>query len=295
MSLLALFMFALVVSSAGAGAEPDPSPDEPLDDYRDYDGEGHRWDEDRYRHYDDHDWRYYNRPTRDPNASYIPCRNPRATRDEWGDCHCSPDTPHGNPDDANGCWACEPDCHMQATCVSPGRCQCLEDYEGDGISRCDVIVPQLVALSPTTAYSDVGTWIHVSFIFAGRNWEWRRNSAACRFGSYIAAAVNVTDSTMECRAPPHHPDTVEVAISIDGTNWSKERFLFVYRTEFNVFSILPIVLMYVAVIVAMATVIWRLIGRNPGAAPMEEAKAFLTNRKKSRGVGLAKKKKRYGP
>jgi hypothetical protein len=306
------------VADPAADPAGDPAAAGAGDDYPDYDSADNHWDDDHYPHddYHDYDGEYsgdydhdyydheyydhhrYSRPTRDPNASYVPCPNPRAVRDEYNYCACLPEYPFGSGEDENGCWKCDETCHAQATCVSPGRCQCLDNYEGDGVSRCDAIVPQLVALSPTTGYSDAGTWVHISFIHTAKNWEWQKNSAVCKFGSYAVSAVNVTDSTLECRAPPHHPAIVDVAISMDGNAWSKEKFTFVYRTQFNVLSILPIVLLYAAVILAIATVIWKLIGRRAEKeAAEEEQQAFLTRRKKSKGVGFAKAKmkKRMGP
>jgi hypothetical protein len=285
---------ALHVPGAAPDDYPDADPDHQQwnDDHNppdDYDSSGGDYDRDYYE-------RHYHRPTRDPKASYIPCPNPRAYRDDWDYCVCLSDYPYGSPDDQNGCWRCDQTCHLHATCVSPGRCQCLDNHEGDGVTRCDPIVPQLVALSPTTGYTDIGTWIHISFLYTAKNWEWQKNSAVCKFGSYVVPAVNVTDSTLECRAPPHHPATVQIAISIDGTGWSKETFVFVYQTQFNVFSILPIVGLYATVILAIAMVIWKLVGGGTGRGEVEEQEAFLIRRKKEKGAGVARKMKQgMGP
>jgi hypothetical protein len=174
----------------------------------------------------------------------------------------------------------------------------MESYEGDGVETCDTIVPQIVAISPTIGSIDEPTLVDISFIYTGYMSEYLRTSASCRFGALIIRAENVTNSTMQCRIPHRPPMTVDVRISLNNADWSRENVLFEFKQHFNVFVIMQFMFIYALIVFGVAAGIWKLVSIFKSEGQQEEAKPFLSRATKSQGVGFARKKRikeRFGP
>jgi hypothetical protein len=82
---------------------------------------------------------------------------------------------------------------------------------------------------------------------------------------------------------------VDVAISFDGGQWSAEAFRFRYKNRFNIFGILPIVLIYAMVIAALAVCIWRGAGMMRPVEDAAESQPFLGT-VAGEGAGVVKKR-----
>jgi hypothetical protein len=173
----------------------------------------------------------------------------------------------------------------------------METYEGDGINICETIVPEIVAISPTEGSMDEATLVQISFLYPVTVSEYHRHSPTCRFGSLTIHGENVTNSSMLCRVPPRAPGTVDVQISLNGADWSRGRVVFVFRQRFHLLLIMQFVFIYAVLVFAVATGIWKLVSL-ARPEPQEETRAFITGRKKSKGVGFGRKKgikERFGP
>jgi hypothetical protein len=257
-----LFLLAasLVLSAAPT---PAPEPDEPLEFYGAPD-EGATLDG---------DW---------PPAAFDPpsepCPGPNSFRNIYGYCDCVDDFPYGEPDTALGCWKCEPFCHGFATCKHPGICECEPHYRGNGIDKCEPILPQILSIAPIEGFSDVPTRVNVSYLFEGQHDARLKLVAYCRFGLIPVTAERVTDTMIQCVAPARPPQQVIVAISFDSTHWSREHFPFSYKKKFELGKFCLIAVAYAAVVAGIGGFIWRVVANTSprgGDGRREERQPFI--------------------
>jgi hypothetical protein len=207
-----------------------------------------------------------------------PCPGPNTFRNAYGFCSCLNDFPYGEPDTEKGCWKCDPFCHAFAACLYPGLCQCEPRYHGNGVDRCDPILPQILSISPKEGYSEEQTTVNVSYAFDVQG-DTERKAAYCRFGLIYHTAEVVTASYIQCVAPPRPPQQVNLAISFDAVHWSTDHFLFLYKQKFDVAKFLPIAAVYLLCVAGFIGFIWFVFGkqrRAPAPDTRDEMQPFVS-------------------
>lgn len=152
------------------------------------------------------------------------CPGINTIRNQDGKCECLPGFPFGNPVDGYGCWKCNSECHLNAQCVSPGKCVCLKGYIGDGITTCNVPVPHVKALAPENITSKT-EFINVVF---ETDTNFSAFSGFCRIGTTISLGEIISFDTIQCHVPPSTQSAMSVALSFDNVTWSTERFFLVF-------------------------------------------------------------------
>jgi hypothetical protein len=234
-----MILFALLFLATATDDAPDP----PLDDYSD----GNYWNQ------TDMD-EYYHRKHSGP------CLGLNTFRNSDGLCECVAGFEFGEPQTFYGCWNCDHKCHSHGACVHPGKCECQARYHGDGITSCEPIYPELLALAPISCYSDEQISVNVSFHFGVTSWLDRREPK-CRFGDAVVRAFDVSDAAFACRVPRNLPGVVPVAISFDGEFWSREAVTFEFKTRRDALVIVPMVLLYGLAIAGLGVFLWKVVAR----------------------------------
>jgi hypothetical protein len=237
---------------------------------------------------DNSTWSHHRAPrTRGRGTASRPCPHPHTIRGDSGDCECRTDFPWGDPHSSPGCWKCSDRCAFHGQCVYPGRCECLNFFRGDGIIECRPLLPQILAISPSTGRSDESTLIDISFVYNPSDEEWKRVRPSCRFGLLTVEACNVTNSSLRCLAPPQDPHPVDVAISFDSVYLSRDIFIFTYTTPFGLRPALFIMCVYAGIVLGIAGLFWmcRCRQSTPG---ISETGPFLPNRRQLAGVGFGR-------
>jgi len=156
------------------------------------------------------------------------CKNPNTFVNGTGGCECLSSFPFGDPYKEIGCWNCDPPCDTNAKCVSRNTCVCNDGYVGDGLDICEKPTPVLADFFPKFGSSLGGDMI--TFVIRSvKNYSASR--AFCRFGPVIVDSVFVNSTHVVCLSRINKPGFIPVAVGFDTSLWSKEKFLFEFRSS----------------------------------------------------------------
>jgi len=103
-----------------------------------------------------------------------------------------------------GCWKCS-SCHIRADCVYPGKCQCADGYEGNGL-KCYPPIPQIISVKK-----------HGSsfFVMYGTNSTFVPTIAFCKYSEEMKEAIFFNKTIIQC---PYIKSNI--SISFDQVRWS---------------------------------------------------------------------------
>lgn len=158
-------------------------------------------------------------PTPEPTIAPSECQNPNTVLTLGNGCVCAAGFPYGDPYDAKGCWACSTKCHKSAYCQWPGECRCKDPLEGDGVKTCHSPQIRIISINPDSGSVYGGNAISVFYNTSART---RATSAFCRFGAAVIESTLYNEKYVTCKAPAGSLGSVGLAISLDGTTWSKD-------------------------------------------------------------------------
>jgi hypothetical protein len=165
---------------------------------------------------------------------------------------------------------------------------CDDHFVGDGVLRCEAILPKILDIRPLFGYSEDATEVNITFVYDEPEVP---KTAFCRFGLASVTAASVTKGLIRCVAPTGPPQSLKVAISFDGTHWSVEHFSFVTVRKFHITDWIPIGSAYfgiVALLVVFAVSAFR--GKKEEPKGDEEERVPFLNQ----GQNDAKGRKRRG-
>jgi hypothetical protein len=96
---------------------------------------------------------------------------------------------------------------------------------------------------------------------------------------------------MQCVAPPRAAQTVDFAISFDGSVWSGEPIGFVYRARFDVMEVIPAAFFCAVVVGGIVVSVWTLCKQSTGEGRDVEYAPFRPGRANGKeGVSFARRK-----
>ncbi|OHT08619.1 hypothetical protein TRFO_22805 [Tritrichomonas foetus] len=159
------------------------------------------------------------------------CPGPNTIRVK-GKCKCLKKFPFGDPDIESGCWKCNDQCDDNAVCVSPGKCQCKEGFDGDGVNKCDLPLPVIYEISPKNVNKNGNQNIHV-FYEINNNFTYRK--VFCKIGSAYSVGTLISVKHVLCylsRITENDSTAFRVSLSFDNETWSKEN-IFVFLNDGN--------------------------------------------------------------
>lgn len=142
-----------------------------------------------------------------------------------GYCQCNSEYPSGDPYSKNGCYKCSETCSKFANCAysspSKGRCECLNNYEGNG-KVCWARAPQVNSVS----YLPKGL-INISVQFDSDIYV-NHTDAQCKFEGTLSDAVDAGEGYVICQVPSWAKDYMTYLISVNGS-WCEEAITYVDR------------------------------------------------------------------
>jgi hypothetical protein len=154
------------------------------------------------------------------------CKAPHTVLALGRKCVCRDGYPYGDPDSAEGCFRCQSQCHSSATCQHPGKCVCDEGYDGDGVSACELVVPEILSIAPAKGPMTGGTFVFVQYQYSLQIFP----TPMCRFGSrYVDGILHPENNTIACLSPPGPPVSQFLSISFNGIGWSRSQFSFAFE------------------------------------------------------------------
>lgn len=213
-----------------------------------------------------------------PDQLIESCIGPNTIKLQTGKCVCKNGFPFGNPNNESGCWNCEEDCHDDAKCVFPGKCQCRNGYSGDGTESCKPIIPKIVGLSPSYGLS--GTKINISYIYEDKNTP---KVAYCKFGSIPIDATVITPDYIQCESPKRKSEVVPISISFNADIWSTEEFFFKYTEKVDPIRLFPFIFGSLLIIGIIVYTLFKLQGESNKKKFDDDRVSFLGPRKKNKG------------
>jgi hypothetical protein len=98
----------------------------------------------------------------------------------------------------------------------------------------------------------------------------------------------LSNHSLQCGAPRRAPQTVDFAISFDGSVWSSEPVAFVYTARIDLFQVLPGIFLGAVVVAIAVAAAWRLCGWKEERAPGGEYAPFVP--KRARGTKHRKRR-----
>ena len=190
-----------------------------------------------------------------PVTKRASCPGPGTFVNGTGGCECSAETPFGDPESETGCWACNPQCDLNAQCVQKNTCVCNEGFIGDGIDICEKPVPNLKSLAPKEGFVVGGTEVDFKIFVNATNYTVTR--AFCKFGPVIVDASEMDASHIKCVTHQTKPGKVKVSVGFDAIKWSKESFIFTFKeTGVSSFTIIFYIIVVILVLLAVGMIIW---------------------------------------
>ena len=157
------------------------------------------------------------------------CPGPGTFVNGTGGCECSAETPFGDPESETGCWACNPQCDLNAQCVAPNKCICNEGFIGDGIDFCEKPIPSLTKVNPN--YGTVNGGTSVDFLISVNASNYTVTKAFCRFGPIIVDAIEMNSSYIKCITTKSKEGPVRVSVGFDAIRWSPQETFFIFKRD----------------------------------------------------------------
>lgn len=263
-----LFVFFLLFISATDGIEPDENnnnQDPNVDP-------NHMGADDNYDTNMDEKYRIYRDDDLDSNYN---CTGKNVIKVDEA-CECAPGYIYGDPYTNTGCWNCSIPCHENAFCEKQDHCECFSGYVGDGIKKCDSILPILVSFEPKRGNPNGGTKVKVVFESKVNN---DVKAVFCRFGLQVVEARSVKENKAVCVSPKANSQEeyyAPFAISFDQEYWSLEKSAFIYYVETSGgFNAILIVFVFMGMIVGVIVTVVYKMNRHVKGYDRDERVPFL--------------------
>ncbi|OHT11726.1 hypothetical protein TRFO_18798 [Tritrichomonas foetus] len=178
-----------------------------------------------------------------------------------------------------GCWKCEQTCHQNAICVSPGKCECLLSFKGDGVEVCTENPPTIIHYSPSYCYAGKYCSILVNYSYHTNYSEY----SFCRFNDYVVKSEDPDGYSFRCNFPTYFTGKAKFSISFDSNVWSKEDY---YVTVIGMPSIsleqVIVLFMLLMLLVALGRVAYLKWRESHKFGQMPKHKTFLKARKQAK-------------
>ncbi|EAY20097.1 hypothetical protein TVAG_366050 [Trichomonas vaginalis G3] len=152
-------------------------------------------------------------------SEYDECKGPNTYKDVNGTCTCLKNFPFGDPYSQQGCYVCNDQCHDNAKCIFPGKCECVDGLIGDGKSHCDLPIPKLLSVSPSKVSKINPTIITAEYEISS---NFTAIAGYCRIGTLISKAEKVSRREFKCKVIPSETPIQRVSISFDNISWTEE-------------------------------------------------------------------------
>jgi hypothetical protein len=133
--------------------------------------------------------------------------------------------------------------------------------------------------------------VNVSFAWPLEEFDLATQRAFCRFGQISVKAKLVTKSLMQCVAPPRAAQTVDFAISFDGSVWIGEPIGFVYKARFDLMEVIPGAFFCAVVVGGIVVSVWRVCKQRKSDGREFEYAPFVPGKANGKeGVSFARRK-----
>ncbi|OHS95487.1 hypothetical protein TRFO_38405 [Tritrichomonas foetus] len=167
-----------------------------------------------------------------------------------GECICKRTHPFGDPKSEEGCWDCGIKCHEKANCVSKLKCQCFDNYLGDGVLQCFRPLPKVKNIHPRKCDSEIEEIFFIAETFQ----DFTPNEVFCKFGSFTTRGELVNSTFYKCPCPSLRNGKILSGISYDGEFWSSPMVKIDFRQN-NDFIEPPILTSFVFIVLSSLVVI----------------------------------------
>lgn len=142
-----------------------------------------------------------------------------------GNCRCVDGYPDGDPSLSRGCFKCASQCPYKASCVYPGKCRCVPGYNGNGLSNCTAITPEIEKITPDYVIGSSNLAITVNYEFKP---DYQHESIYCIYADTVVEGIIKKAGTALCPIPNLPPQVVAFNISFDNISWSSTLINFTY-------------------------------------------------------------------
>jgi len=173
----------------------------------------------------------------------ISCNGPNTRKGKNGLCECVEGYNIGDPSSKFGCFRCEKQCHINASCYYPGKCICINGLVGDAVNNCIPPVPRLLSVNPNPYAPKTHKLINVSYDTPS---NYSSLTGFCRFGKSIVSGIVLND-TISCAVPEITGKAIRVSISFNSKDWSLDDIVLSFQRPKSM--VLPVSLIILSVII----------------------------------------------
>ena len=176
------------------------------------------------------------------------CKGMNTFKDSSFVCHCLPGFPFGDPVSEQGCYRCDQECHSLGYCAYPGKCKCVRGYIGDGITSCEVPIPEVTGIFPNIAkprgYQEARITYYMEESFTPTKFY-------CKFGNVQVVGSALAPGVGVCTIPPSNEYAVRVSVTFDGYRYSNSDVFLRYeqkekeKLEINWVSIIATMMVFI--------------------------------------------------
>lgn len=164
------------------------------------------------------------------------CPWPNTVPQLTGICKCIPGYISSYPLDERGCWKCDPECNMHASCeykdVSIGKCSCKFGLIGDGVNNCSVPHPSIDSIY--SLHSETYSKIMIQYSFQHET-DFSPFFGLCKFSQTkdmnnftIVNSVLYYNSSISCIVPYFTETDAFVSITFDSEFWSQPQSVHIF-------------------------------------------------------------------
>ena len=174
----------------------------------------------------------------------IVCNGPNTKKNQNGFCECLEGYDIGDPSSKYGCYKCDKNCHKNATCIYPGKCNCLHGLIGDGINNCKIPIPSIISTNLTKINN-----FNESILILINNPSNYSKEIYIKFGKLILNGIFLNSTSILCFSPLINSSAIKLSISFDSTNWSNELILNFQNSKFYYYYYFLIILIIILIII----------------------------------------------
>ena len=135
-----------------------------------------------------------------------------------------------------GCWKCLKKCHLDAKCIYPGKCECNNNLDGDGINECIIPIPFLLNYEIIDFYS-----IYIEYL----NLDFKPNIIYCKLNNYYSFSKKILNNSIIFYFNNQILKPFNLSISFNNLTWSNELIIKNNNKKINLIYIYILIILLI--------------------------------------------------